>query len=168
MINSLNNEIQSIYYWCIASEYLSFFFSFFFFFLVFQSGKRYVNARFSLAIENRSPTVTFWKSKNLSMLISSQKSRRHRLKQKLGTLVIPEMALTLWLPEMKIAEPPHLDLHCLPSSLWILNIIKLLLNIFWKFADKNFVICSSVVKELKAKHAGQTKGDWGNNITTSD
>ena len=26
-------------------------------------------------------------------------------------------------------EPPHLDLHCLPSSLWIFNVILLGLNI---------------------------------------
>ena len=46
-------------------------------------------------------------------------------------------SLTLSLPETQIAEfanrvdldevahnePPHLDLHCLPSSLWILNMI---------------------------------------------
>ena len=70
--------------------------------------------------------------------------------------------LTLYLPVTKIAEfansvdldevahnePPHLDLHCLPSSLWILNMMQLGLNIFWKFADENFVVCFSVVKEL--------------------
>ena len=44
---------------------------------------------------------------------------------------------------------PHLDLHCLPSSLWILNMIQLGLNIFLKFADENFVVCFSVVKELQ-------------------
>ena len=47
--------------------------------------------------------------------------------------------LTLSLPETKIAEfansgdldePPHLDLHCLPSSLRILNMIQLGLNSF--------------------------------------
>ena len=38
-------------------------------------------------------------------------------------------------------EPPHLDLHCLPSSLWILNMITLGQNIFWKFANINFVAC---------------------------
>ena len=44
---------------------------------------------------------------------------------------------TLYVPETKMAEsansgdldevahdePPHLDLHCLPSSLWVLNMI---------------------------------------------
>ena len=37
----------------------------------------------------------------------------------------------------------------LPSSLWILNIIALGLNIFWKFAGENFVVCFLVVKELR-------------------
>ena len=49
-------------------------------------------------------------------------------------------------------EPHHRDLHCLSSSLWILklNMIYLGLNIFWKFAYKNFVVCFLVVKELKS------------------
>ena len=39
-------------------------------------------------------------------------------------------------------EPPHLDLHCSPSSIWILNIIYLELNMFWKFLYKNSVVGS--------------------------
>ena len=52
--------------------------------------------------------------------------------------------LTLQVPEKKMAEfadsedldvmahnePPHIDLHYLPSSLWIFNMIYLGLNIF--------------------------------------
>ena len=45
-------------------------------------------------------------------------------------------------------EVAHQDLHCLPSSLWILNMLYLGFNIFWKFADENFVVCFSVVKDL--------------------
>ena len=45
-------------------------------------------------------------------------------------------------------EPPHLDLHCLLSSLWILNMIWFGLNILWKFTDENFDLCFLVVKEL--------------------
>ena len=40
-------------------------------------------------------------------------------------------------------EPPQLDLHCLPSSLLILNILYLDLKYF-----ENFVVCFLVVKEL--------------------
>ena len=35
---------------------------------------------------------------------------------------------------------PHLDLHCLLSSLWILHIL-LGCNFFCNFTDKNFVFC---------------------------
>ena len=62
---------------------------------------------------------------------------------------IAEFANSVDLDEVAHTEPPHLDLHYLPSSLWILNMIWLGLNIFWKFADENFVVCLSVVKELK-------------------
>ena len=53
-------------------------------------------------------------------------------------------------------EPPHLDLHCLPSGLRILDMIYLGFNIFPKLADKNFVVCFLVVKEFTRfphKHA---------------
>ena len=53
------------------------------------------------------------------------------------------------LDEVAQNEPPHLDIHCLPSSLWILNMIYLGLKMFWKFADENFVVCFLVVKELR-------------------
>ena len=71
-------------------------------------------------------------------------------------LNIQRIALTL---ETKIAEfannvdldevakePPHQDLHCFPSSLWILSMISLGLNTFWKFSDENFVVCFLVVE----------------------
>ena len=61
---------------------------------------------------------------------------------------IDEFANSVDPDEVAHNEPPHLDLHCLPSSLRILNMIQLGLNIFWKMADENFVICFSVVKEL--------------------
>ena len=35
-------------------------------------------------------------------------------------------------------EPPHLDLYCLHSSLWILNMIQYGQNIFLKSADVSF------------------------------
>ena len=53
------------------------------------------------------------------------------------------------LDEVAHNEPLHLNLHCLLSSLWILNKIKLELKIFWKFADESFVVCFLVVNELK-------------------
>ena len=53
-----------------------------------------------------------------------------------GALKNPIWFLTLYVPETKIAafansvdigvaynEPTHLDLHCLPSNLWILNML---------------------------------------------
>ena len=52
------------------------------------------------------------------------------------------------LDEVAQNEPPHLDIHCLPSSIWILNMIHLGLEIFWKFADENFVVYFLVDKEL--------------------
>ena len=64
---------------------------------------------------------------------------------------IAESANSVDLDEVAHYEPPHLDLHCLPFSLWILSMIKLGLNIFWKFADDNFVVCFSVAKELRRK-----------------
>ena len=58
-------------------------------------------------------------------------------------------------------EPPHLDLHCLPPSFWILNMIQLGFIIFWKFADENFVVCFLVVKELRANWLTNTyKVHW--------
>ena len=45
-------------------------------------------------------------------------------------------------------EPPHLEIHWSPSSFWILNMIWLGINIFWKFADENFVVGFLVIKEL--------------------
>ena len=47
---------------------------------------------------------------------------------------------------MLINEQPHLDLHCLPSGLLILNIIWLGFRFFLKFADENFVVCFFIVK----------------------
>ena len=38
-------------------------------------------------------------------------------------LQIAEFANSIDLDEVAHDEPPHLDLYCLPSSLWILNII---------------------------------------------
>ena len=46
-------------------------------------------------------------------------------------------------------EPPHQDLHCLSSILWILNIIELENEIFEIVADVNFVVCFLVLKELR-------------------
>ena len=59
---------------------------------------------------------------------------------------IAEFANSVDLDEVAHNEPPHLDLHCLPSALRILNMIYLGLNIFLKFADKKFVSLL-VVKE---------------------
>ena len=41
-------------------------------------------------------------------------------------------------------EPPHLDLHCLPSSLFILNMTSSLTKgyLFIYFANVNFVVCA--------------------------
>ena len=64
---------------------------------------------------------------------------------------IAEFANIVYLDEVAHNEPPHLDLHCLPSGLWILNIMWLGFDSFWKFADENFVVCFLVVKELKLK-----------------
>ena len=69
------------------------------------------------------------------------------------TLQIPEtktaeFANSIDLDEVAHNEPPHLDLHCLPSSLCILNITSLALYIFLKFADEHFVVCFLVGKEL--------------------
>ena len=50
-------------------------------------------------------------------------------------------------------EPTHLDLHCLPSSLWNLNMIRLEWNIILNFADENFVICFLVGKEFNTDDA---------------
>ena len=50
-------------------------------------------------------------------------------------------------------EPPHLDLRCLPSSLKILNMIKLVINIFWKFSEENFVVCFLVINHIALKKA---------------
>ena len=61
---------------------------------------------------------------------------------------IAEFANSVGLDEVAHNEPLYLDSHCLPSCLWILNMIKLELNSFWKFADENFVVCFLVVEEL--------------------
>ena len=61
---------------------------------------------------------------------------------------IAEFANSVDLDEVAHNEPPHLDLHCLTSSPWILNMIQFGRKIFWKFADENIVVCFSVVKEL--------------------
>ena len=47
---------------------------------------------------------------------------------------------------MALDKPPNLNLHCLPSSLWILNMIWLGHNSFWKFVDINCVICFLALK----------------------
>ena len=52
---------------------------------------------------------------------------------------IVDFANSIDLDEGAHYEPPHLDLHCLPSSLQILNMIKLGQNIFSNSADINFV-----------------------------
>ena len=66
-----------------------------------------------------------------------------------------EFANSVDLDEVAHHEPPHLDLQCLPSSLLILNMIQLGLNIFLKFADENFVVCFSVVTELRANYLAE-------------
>ena len=57
------------------------------------------------------------------------------------TLKVPEMQKDEFannddLNEVAHDEPPHLDLHCLPSGLWILNMIKLGLKIFENLQTK--------------------------------
>ena len=54
-----------------------------------------------------------------------------------------EFLNSLDLDEVAHHEPPHQDLHCLPSSLCILSMIQL--ELFFKFAYKNFVVCFLVV-----------------------
>ena len=61
---------------------------------------------------------------------------------------IAEFANSIDLDEVAHNEPPHLDLHCLPSSHRILHMIQLGFNIFLKLADETFVVCFLVVKEL--------------------
>ena len=63
-------------------------------------------------------------------------------------MTIAEFANSVDLDEVAHNEPPHQDLYCLPASLWILIMIWLGFEIFWKFAYQNFVVCFSVVKEL--------------------
>ena len=53
---------------------------------------------------------------------------------------IAEFANSVDLDEVAHYEPPHVDLHCLPSCLWILSMILHGLNIFLKFADKNYYL----------------------------
>ena len=65
---------------------------------------------------------------------------------------IAEFEYSVDLDEVAHNEPPHVDLHCLLSSLSILNMILLGFNILRKFADENFVVCFSVVKELKRQN----------------
>ena len=50
---------------------------------------------------------------------------------------IAEFTNSMDIDEVTDHEPPHLDLHSLPSCLWVLNMIKLGLDMFWKFADEN-------------------------------
>ena len=56
-------------------------------------------------------------------------------------------------------ELPHLELHCLPSSLWNLNIIQLDKTIIKIFADINFVLCFFALKELNIQEEQVTKID---------
>ena len=65
------------------------------------------------------------------------------------SLKIAEFAVSVDLDKVAQNEPPHLDLQCLPSSHWSFNMIKLGINIFWKFADENFDISFLIVKEWK-------------------
>ena len=58
---------------------------------------------------------------------------------------IAEFANSVDLDEVAHHESPHLDLRCLPSSLWILNMIQLGLNISWKFVDESS-------ERVKVKH----------------
>ena len=51
---------------------------------------------------------------------------------------IAELANNVDLDEVAHDEPPHLDLHCLSSSLRVPIMKKLGLNIFRKFADEKF------------------------------
>ena len=90
------------------------------------------------------------------------KHQRQKFDRRLTEFLTSNDFLTLSVTETKIAEfansvdlddvahhePHHLDLHCLPSDPQLLNMIYLVLTIFLKFADENFVICFSVVKEL--------------------
>ena len=65
---------------------------------------------------------------------------------------IAEFANSVDLDEVAHNEPPHLDLHCLPCCLQILNIIQLGIYIFRKVAEANFVVHFLVVKELKTHY----------------
>ena len=51
---------------------------------------------------------------------------------------ITEFANSVDLDELAYNEPPHLDLHCLTSSLWILSVLKLGLNFFLKICRRKF------------------------------
>ena len=65
---------------------------------------------------------------------------------------IAQFANSVDLDEVAHNEPPHLDLHCFPSSRLILNMVKLGFKcfcFFFKFADENFVVCFSIDKELR-------------------
>ena len=64
----------------------------------------------------------------------------------------PEMKIVgfangVGLDEVANNEPPHLDLHCLPSSLNSQHDIAWT-TFFLNFRDKKFVTCFLVVKEL--------------------
>ena len=48
--------------------------------------------------------------------------------------------------EVAHTEPPHQDLHCLSSSLLILNMIQLDKTIIEIFADVNFIVCFLALK----------------------
>ena len=63
---------------------------------------------------------------------------------------IAEFANSLDLDEVAHDEPPHLHLHCLPSSLCILNMIQRGLNFFFlKICRRKYVVCFLVIKELR-------------------
>ena len=55
-----------------------------------------------------------------------------RLDQAISGTKIAEFANSVDLDEVAHNEPPHLELHCLPSNLSILSL---------KISDKKFVIC---------------------------
>ena len=56
-------------------------------------------------------------------------------------LKIAEFANSVDLNEAAHNEPPHLDLHCLHSGPWILNIIWHGRNSFQSFQMKIFFLC---------------------------
>ena len=61
---------------------------------------------------------------------------------------IAEFANSVDLDEVAHIEPPHLDLHCLPSLKFLIRYSLDLTFFFIKFADRNFVVCCFALKEL--------------------